>query len=111
MKNKISAFFIVASITSGPVIASNNMLEGALYAIGITGGISYIVNKNAQTKLQQQQQLEYTMRNRLDYPNFICYSDPIDCAYQRGLYDQQKELFQQQRSDAYNCGRWGKDCK
>ena len=59
MKNKISALFIVASISSGPAIASNNMLEGALYAIGITGAISYIVDKNGQTRLQEQQQREY----------------------------------------------------
>ena len=61
MKNKISALFIVASISSGPAIASNNMLEGALYAIGITGAISYIVDKNGQTRLQEQQQREYMM--------------------------------------------------
>ena len=110
MKNKVATLVVIASMSS-PTVASSDMLEGALYAIGVTGAISYIVNKNGQTQLQEQQQREFSMRNRSDYPNFICYSDPIDCAYQQGLYDQQKELWENEKTNAYNCGRWGKDCK
>ena len=109
--NKLIVAVGFTALISTPAYAISDMLEGALYAVGITSGINYIVNKNQQTQLQEQQQREFYMRNRSEYPNFICYEDPIQCAYEQGVYDNAKAQWEKSKIDAYNCGRYGKDCQ
>ena len=109
MKKLIAAVAFTALIPT-PAYAISDMLEGALYAVGITTSIGYLVNKNRQTELQEQQQRAFYMQNRPEYPNFICYKDPIECAYEQGVYDNAKAQWERAKIDAYNCGRHGTDC-
>jgi len=114
MKKLIVAAALSAAIAA-PAHAISDQLEGALYAIGVSGGINWVVNQtNPQDDAMadaQRRMFEAQNNNGDGYPNFICNSNPVDCSYQRGVYDQAKEQWYKAKDDAYNCGRYGTDCQ
>ena len=104
----------IATLSTAPAHA-DSQLEGALYAIGVSGGLNWIAQRTnpQENAMADSQRRMYEIQNAeaSGYPNFICNSDPVECSYQRGIYDQAKEQWYQAKDNAYNCGRYGKNCQ
>jgi len=45
-----------------------------------------------------------------DFPRFRCRGNSVDCAYQRGVWEREREVWLQQKDDAYMCGRYPEKC-
>ena len=116
MKKLMIAVAAIATLSTAPAQAMSDQLSGALYAIGVSGGLNWIAQQT-NSKVQEDAMAEsrrrmYEVQNpQQEYPNFICNSDPVECSYQRGIYDQAKQQWYQTKDDAYNCGRYGTDCQ
>ena len=117
MKKVILAVLAVGALStaSAPAQAMSDQLEGALYAIGVSGGLNWIAQRTnpQENAMADAQRRMYEAQNggNQEYPNFVCNSDPVECSYQRGIYDQAKEQWYQAKDNAYNCGRYGTDCQ
>ena len=116
MKKLIAAAALSAAIlVSVPAHADSDQLTTALYALGLNGGLNFLAqltNPQEDAMAESQRRMfEIQTGGQSDYPNFICNSDPVECSYQRGIYDQAKEQWYAAKDDAYNCGRYGKDCQ
>ena len=113
MKKVIVAAALSAAIISAPVYAISDQLQTALYALGVNGGLNILAQRiNPQENaMADAQRRMFEAQNAPEYPNFICNSNPVDCSYQRGVYDQAKEQWYNAKDDAYNCGRYGTDCQ
>jgi len=46
-----------------------------------------------------------------EFPPFRCKGDGVECAYQRGVYEREKEEWEDRREKAYECGRYGRNCE
>jgi hypothetical protein len=113
MKKLMIAVAAIATLSTAPAHA-DSQLAGALYAIGVSGGLNWIAqrtNPQEDAMADSQRALYESQRDVNEYPNFICNSDPVECSYQRGIYDQAKEQWYQAKDNAYNCGRYGTDCQ
>ena len=114
MKKLMIAVAAIATLSTAPTYA-DSQLSGALYAIGVSGGLNWIAQRTnpQENAMADSQRRMFEIRNAeaSEYPNFICNSDPVECSYQRGIYDQAKEQWYQAKDNAYNCGRYGKNCQ
>ena len=45
------------------------------------------------------------------FPPFSCRGSGIDCAYQKGVYEREREEWEDAREKAYECGRYGRNCE
>ena len=45
------------------------------------------------------------------FPPFKCRGDSIKCAYERGLYEKEREEWEDKKQKAYECGRSGRNCE
>jgi hypothetical protein len=106
---RLSIVIAFTALVSAPVYAMNDQVQDALINVGVQSAVSWIIT-NRQTDPSVQRQRQYQSSNRSDYPNFVCNSDPVDCSYQQGIYDRNKDQWDKQNSNAYNCGRYGRDC-
>ena len=114
MKKLIAAAALSAAIIlSVPAHADSDQWQTALYALGVNGGLNFLAQRiNPQEKaMADAQRRMFEAQNAPEYPSFICNSNPVDCSYQRGVYDQAKEQWYNAKDDAYNCGRYGTDCQ
>ena len=79
--------------------------EGILYGIGIYKIFDIITEEEpwepGQTSSGYGDQ----------FPPFKCKGSGIDCAYQRGVYEREKEEWEDAREKAYECGRYGRNCE
>ena len=114
MKKLMIAVAAIAALSTAPANA-DSQLAGALYAIGVSGGLNWIAQRTnpQEDAMADSQRRMFEIRNAeaSGYPNFVCYSDPIECSRQRGAYDAAKLQWMEAQQNAYNCGRYGKDCQ
>lgn len=45
--------------------------------------------------------------NRDEFPPFRCRSNSVQCAYERGVWEREREIWLQEKDQAYRCGRYG----
>ena len=99
------AFLVVLFILwSGKANALGQTEEGILYGIGIYKIFDIITEEEPWEPGQSR---EYGS----DFPPFSCKGSGIDCAYQRGVYEREKEEWEDRREKAYECGRYGRNCE
>jgi hypothetical protein len=78
--------------------------EGILYGLGIYKIYDII---NEEDPWEPGQSRSYGDQ----FPRFSCRGDGIECAYQRGVYEREKEEWEDAREKAYECGRYGRNCE
>jgi hypothetical protein len=78
--------------------------EGILYGLGIYKIYDVITEEDPWEPGQ-------TGPYGSDFPPFRCQGDGIACAYQKGVYEKEKEEWQDAREKAYECGRYGRNCE
>ena len=78
--------------------------EGILYGIGIYKIFDIVT---AEDPWEPNQTREYGN----SFPPFSCRGSGIDCAYQKGVYEREREEWEDAREKAYECGRYGRNCE
>jgi hypothetical protein len=77
--------------------------EGILYGLGIYKIYDVITEEDPWEPGQSR---EYGDQ----FPPFSCRGSGIECAYQKGVYEREKEEWEDAREKAYECGRYGRNC-
>jgi hypothetical protein len=104
MKNILLALTVVILMVPSPKsMALGQTEEGILYGIGIYKIFDIITEEDPWEPGQSR---EYGN----EFPPFSCKGGGIDCAYQRGVYEREKEEWEDKREKAYECGRYGRNC-
>ena len=78
--------------------------EGILYGLGIYK-VWDVITQEEEWKSGQ------VYRQDQGFPPFRCRGDSIKCAYERGLYEREREEWEDQKTKAYECGRTGRNCE
>ena len=78
--------------------------EGILYGIGIYK-IFDIITEEEPWEPGQNRSVGS------EFPRFSCKGSGIDCAYQKGVYEREREEWEDAREKAYECGRYGRNCE
>lgn len=42
------------------------------------------------------------------FPRFRCRGDAVKCSYEMGVYERERQAFNEAKVKAYECGRWGR---
>lgn len=95
---------IVLLVPSPNVRALGDTEEGILWGLGIYKVWDMI---NEEDPWEPGQNRSYGS----EFPPFACKGDGVTCAYQRGVYEREKEEWEDRREKAYECGRYGRNCE
>jgi hypothetical protein len=98
-----SFLMILAILYSGKANALGQTEEGILYGLGIYKIYDVLTEEEPW---EAGQTGEYVS----GFPPFNCKGDAIHCAYQRGVYEREREEWEDRREKAYECGRYGRNC-
>jgi hypothetical protein len=89
---------------SQPAAALGDREEGVLIGIGSL----LILDEIAERRDVGSFGVWRGNRPTRDFPRFRCSSrDGITCAYERGAWERERELWYQEQARAYRCGRYG----
>jgi len=101
----ISVVAASALLASAQASAWGDREQGIL--IGVISGFAL----NEYRNQQQNQPMTYPNSGASgQFPAFRCQGSEVDCAYQRGVWERKREEWEQMKSDAYQCGRYGRNC-
>jgi len=42
------------------------------------------------------------------FPRFRCRGDAVKCSYELGVWERERQAYNEARVEAYECGRWGR---
>ena len=99
--NKLIAIALLVFSTN--VYALGQTEEGILYGLGIYK-VWDIINEEEEWKSGQ------VYGQDQGFPPFRCKGDSIKCAYESGVYEREREEFEDKKMKAYECGRTGRNC-
>jgi len=100
--NKLIAIALLVFSTNAYALGQTE--EGILYGLGIYK-VWDIINEEEEWKSGQ------VYGNDQGFPPFRCKGDSIKCAYERGVYEREREEFEDKKNKAYECGRTGRNCE
>ena len=78
--------------------------EGILYGLGLYKIYDIITEEEPWEPGQ-------TYGNSSEFPPFRCRGDSVKCSYERGVYEREREEWEDRKQKAYECGRYGKNCE
>ena len=79
---------------------------------GVLIGIGSAILVSSMTRDRNYSEGDYgygRYGNRDEFPPFRCRSNSVQCAYEMGVWEREREIWLQERDQAYRCGRYG-DC-
>ena len=101
----VAFLMVLAILHSSKANALGQTEEGILYGLGIYKIYDVITEDDPWEPGQ-------TSNGYGDqFPPFKCKGSGIECAYQRGVYEREKEEWEDAREKAYECGRYGRNCE
>ena len=100
--NKLIAIALLVFSTNAFALGQTE--EGILYGLGIYKIIDMVTEEPEWTPGQ-------TYGSGQGFPPFRCRGDSIKCAYERGVYEREREEFEDKKNKAYECGRTGRNCE
>ena len=102
----LSVGFMIAlfSLWSSKANAIGDTERGILYGLGLYKIYDVITD-------QEEWEPGQTYGDRSEFPPFRCRGDSIKCAYERGVYEREREEWQDRKNKAYECGRYGRNCE
>lgn len=102
MKKLIIALSLVASTNA---FAIGKTEKGVLIGVGSTILLgSLLENRDHDSQY-------YPSNPSGDFPPFRCTKDTIECAYQRGKWEREREEWLAAKDRAYICGRYPEKCQ
>lgn len=108
MKYLIAAALAVSLLSASNANALGKREEGVLIGLGsaiLLGSVA----KNRGGSGDYGYGRGYGYGNT-DFPPFRCSGNSVDCAYQRGRWEREREIWLQEKEDAYLCGRYPEKC-
>ena len=100
----VAFMLILFLLHSSKANALGQTEEGILYGIGIYKIFDIITEEDPWEPGQSRSYGD-------SFPPFSCRGSGIECAYQRGVYEREKEEWEDARDKAYECGRYGRNCE
>ena len=104
MNKLIAIATLLLSLLSTNVYALGQTEEGILYGLGIYK-VWDIINEQPAWEPNQ------TYGSDQGFPPFRCKGDSIKCAYESGVYEREREEWEDKKTKAYECGRTGRNCE
>ncbi len=101
----VSFLMILALLYSGKANALGQTEEGILYGLGIYKIYDVITEEDPWEPGQSNGGYGDS------FPPFQCRGSGIECAYQKGVYEREREEWEDRREKAYECGRYGRNCE
>jgi hypothetical protein len=95
---------IALLLVSTQASALGDTEEGILYGLGIYKLYDIITE-------QPEWEPGQIYGSSSEFPPFRCRGDSIKCSYERGLYEREREEWEDEKQKAYECGRTGRNCK
>ena len=99
------AFLLVATLLfSQTVYSIGDREQGILYGIGLSWLWGEVTKEPEWTP-----GTVYSAES--EFPPFRCSGDSIKCAYEKGVYEREREEWMDRKNKAYECGRYGRNCE
>ena len=99
----VTFIVLLFMLWSSKAEALGDVEEGILWGLGIY----HIYDKITENEPWEPGQV---YGDRAEFPPFRCRGDSIKCAYERGVYEREREEWQDRKEKAYECGRYGRNC-
>ena len=100
----VAFVFVLFLLQTSKANALGDTEEGILYGLGIYKIYDLITEEDPWEPGQ-------TRSYGNEFPPFSCKGDGIYCAHKRGVYEREKEEWEEKRDRAYECGRYGTNCE
>ena len=100
--NKVIAIALL--LTSTQAVALGDTEEGILYGLGLYKLYDIITE-------QPDWEPGQTYGSSSEFPPFRCRGNSIQCSYERGVYEREREEWEDAKQKAYECGRTGRNCE
>ena len=100
--NKVIAIALL--LTSTQAVALGDTEEGILYGLGLYKLYDIITE-------QPDWEPGQTYGSSSEFPPFRCRGNSIKCSYERGVYEREREEWEDAKQKAYECGRTGRNCE
>lgn len=100
---KWMVFTVVAALSSNS-FALGDKEKGAIIGITSTLILQEILNRRGPMVYPQD-------RYGGEFPPFRCTGSEVECAYELGVYERKREEWEDMKRQAYECGRYGRNCK
>ena len=98
------AIIVGSLLMSQPAAALGDREEGVLIGIGSL----LILDELARGREVDRIGVYRGNRATRQFPRFRCSSrDAVTCAYERGVWERERELWYKEQARAYRCGRYG----
>lgn len=102
----ITMVVMVSALFASPARADDKV-DGVVIGIVATKLFERVLED-----INQREGVIYVPGDVDDFPPFKCTSeDKVVCAYERGVYDREHKAYKQAKINAYECGRYGRNCK
>ena len=108
MKYLIAAVLMTSIISVPDANALGRREEGVLIGLG-----SAILVGSVMRDRENRQSGGYGSYGRYgqtDFPDFRCRGNSVECSYQRGVWEREREIWLQEKENAYMCGRYPERC-
>ena len=103
-KTSIGALAISVALFANNANAIGDTEEGILWGLGIYKAWDLI---NEEPPWEPNSSYGYGDT----FPPFKCRGDSIRCAYESGVYEREREEWEDKKTKAYECGRTGRNCE
>ena len=107
MKYLIAAALAVSLLSASNANALGKREEGVLIGLGSAILLGSVYRNGEARRTGGYGDYNYS---RTDFPPFRCSGDSVECAYQRGRWEREREIWLQEKEDAYLCGRYPEKC-
>ena len=100
--NKVIAIALLLTSTQADALGDTE--EGILYGLGLYKLYDIITE-------QPDWEPGQTYGSSSEFPPFRCRGNNIKCSYERGVYEREREEWEDAKQKAYECGRTGRNCE
>ena len=107
MKYLIAAALAVSLLSASNANALGKREEGVLIGLGSAILLNSVYRNGEARRTGGYGDYGYS---KTDFPPFRCSGDSVECAYQRGRWEREREIWLQEKEDAYLCGRYPEKC-
>jgi len=106
MKFLISAVVSMSLLSANSAFALGKREEGVLIGLGSAILVGSVL-KDRRSGGSYGEYGDYRYNDRAEFPPFRCNANSVQCAYERGVWEREYEIWKREKDRAYRCGRYG----
>ena len=97
---------MLVAVFSSQTFALGKTEEGVIIGLGGAYILHEIFGERSDRNYGGYGDYGYGNTSR-EFPPFRCRGDSVRCAYERGVWEREREIWQKEKDHAYRCGRYG----